>query len=166
MPAPPAAAVTVQAVEGLVKQSPGFRSLWMSWHRTTRRHWRTTRLSGERLGSWGWEPAKLREDSNSFRQTLQRMVERVNPSGNGDPYCEQQLLTPAQEHFSLLCLSPSPSPCKHCPVALLHGVQSHNFHLTCHDHQTGSPIIPLQPRSTTNVLPDIVLQTVDPVVEY
>lgn len=91
MPEPPAAAVTAQAGTGETVcrgKSPGFRSLWMSWHRSlwvswhrpTKRDLRTICLSGELLGSWGRSWPNFLTTTKKFRWTLQRMVEKVNPS--------------------------------------------------------------------------------------
>lgn len=79
------------------QKCPGFRGLWMSWHRTTGRHWggTTTHLSGELLASGRW-----RWPHNSLSQTLQGMADRVNGRDDSvDQNCEQQLLSRSQKLF-------------------------------------------------------------------
>lgn len=172
MPAPPAAAVTTQAVEGLVKQCVQrevFR-LQKSLDELAQDHKKALEDNSSlrrTVGELGRELAKLREDNSSFRQTLQRMAERVNPRGNGgDQNCEQWLLNSSQEQFSPLRLSPSPSPA---------GTLACNSSSRCAEQQF-SPHLPSLPNGASthtstpgvrlpDVLPDIVLQTVDPEVE-
>lgn len=119
------------------------------------------------VGELWQELAKLREDNSSFRQTLQRMTERVNSWDNGgDQTCEQCLLTSSQEQFSPLRLSPSPSPPETLTCSSSPRCADPQFspHLPSLPNEASTPTSTTRIR-TPNVLPDIVLQTVDPEVE-
>lgn len=164
MPAPPAEAVTMQAVEGLVKQcvQREVYRLQKSLDELAQDHKKALEDNSSLKRSVGQlrrELAKYCEQDKYFQQTFQRMVERVNPCGRGsDQNGEQQLLAPSQERVSPPCLSASPSSPMACRSS------------RCAEPQF-SPHLPFSPNgavgtpSTPNILPDIVLQTVDPRAE-
>lgn len=103
MPVPPAAAVTMQAVEELVKQCVQrevFRLQKSLDELAKDLEWALeVNLSLRRaVGEMGWQLIKLCEDNHSFQQTPQMMAERVNARDDGgDQNREQRHLTPLQK---------------------------------------------------------------------
>lgn len=175
MPVPPAAAITMQAVEELVKQcvQKEVSTLQKSLDELAQDHKKAVEDNSclrRTVGKLEQELDKLREDNNSFRQTLQRMAERVSSRDDvGDQNFEQRLLSQSQEQVPPLRLPPLLSP----PQTLACSSSS-----SCAETQV-SPHLPSSPDgastnnstpaartpSNPNILPDIVLQTVDPKVE-
>ncbi|XP_074510851.1 uncharacterized protein znf407 isoform X2 [Sebastes fasciatus] len=151
---PPAAAVTTQAVEGLVNQcvQREVSRLHKSLDELAQEHKKALEDNSSlrrTVGELGRELARLREDNRSVRRTLRRMAKRVNPS---DQNCEQRLLTPSPQ---------TPACCSRCaqPQSSPHLPSSLNGEST----QTSTEAVRTRPSPI--VLPNIVLQTVDPEVE-
>lgn len=109
MPAPPAAAVTVQAVGELVKRC--MQGEVSRLQKALGKALEDNASLRRTVGGLEWELAKVCEESDSFQHTLHKMVGRGNSSGNGGyQYKERRLCTQSKDQFSLLCFSPSPSP--------------------------------------------------------
>lgn len=113
---------------------------------------------------------KLCEDNSSFRQTLQMISGRVNTRDDGgDQNYEQQLVSLSQEQVPPLHLPPSPSPPQ--TLACSSSLSCAETHVSPHlpsspdRTSTNNSTPPARMPSNPNILPDIVLQIVDPKVE-
>lgn len=164
MPVPPAAAVTVQAAEELVKRCvreevSALRNTLEELEQDHKKALEDKSSLRRTVGKLEQELAKLREDNGAFRQALRAMAERVNSrDSGGDLTCERQLLGPPSLSPSWTLACSSSSSCAETNVSP---------HLP--SSPVGASVInstpPPRAPSNHNILPDIALQPVDPKTE-
>lgn len=172
MPVPPAAANTMQAVEELVKQcvQREVSTLQKSLDELAQDHKKALEenLSLRRtVGKLEQQLAKLCQDNGLFRQTLHRIVEKVHfTDDSGDQIYDKRLISLSQGQIPPVHL-PSPPQRLACSSSLSCAQTQVSPHLPSSPDGTSTinATLPARTPSNCNILPDIVLQTVDPEVE-